>query len=461
MTTMKTLVTAALLLAAGCGLDGKAKNQCEVQTDCLAGYVCSNGMCIEEADQPDAPPSCTPITCGANQCEVIDDGCGGTVDCGACSGTGVCGLETPNECATPDMCVPESSGTLCAAQALTECGTTTVVDRCGATRNLDCGACTGNEQCGTWSHGLCDEIVCSAAGWCRVLGGSLAEDRHIRDLWANPTGELLAVGATSSDGRMLRFDGSEWKIEAQGAHDLRGVVELGSSRFAVTVGGKILKTASGAFTEVDSTSYAWTAVHAVSSADIWTAGQAGSGSGARAAVRHFDGSTWTTTTLGGTFDIGWYLTGITAAASNKVWAVGASVGNGSITDTPGGLVAAYDGVSWTVDRTLPSAQYLRAVWAQSATSVWAVGDAGTILYFNGTDWTQQASGVTQQLLAVAGAGDTVWAAGAGGVILKKVGSGAWTVQASGTSRAIYALWARSTTDVWAGGEAGLLLHYEP
>jgi len=35
------------------------------------------------------------------------------------------------------------------------------------------------------------------------------------------------------------------------------------------------------------------------------------------------------------------------------------------------------------------------------------------------------------------------------------------VQASGTSRAIYALWARSTTDVWAGGEAGLLLHYEP
>ena len=74
----------------------------------------------------------------------------------------VCGLDAPNECGIPDMCVPESTATLCAAQALTECGTASVVDRCGATRNLDCGACSGSEQCGTWSHGLCDEIVCTA-----------------------------------------------------------------------------------------------------------------------------------------------------------------------------------------------------------------------------------------------------------------------------------------------------------
>ena len=47
--------------------------------------------------------SCTPTGCGAANCGVVADGCGGvTASCGTCSGGQICGAGgTPNVCATP------------------------------------------------------------------------------------------------------------------------------------------------------------------------------------------------------------------------------------------------------------------------------------------------------------------------------------------------------------------------
>jgi hypothetical protein len=209
------------------------------------------------------------------------------------------------------------------------------------------------------------------------------------------------------------------------------------------------------------TNKTWTSMHAISATDLWVVGQWGSGSGARASARHFDGGTWTDVSFGSTFDLGWHLLAVSAAASNNVWAVGAAVGNGTMADLPTPLVAFYNGISWTTDRTLPTSNYLRAVWAAAPNDVWAVGDSGAIIHFDGNDWTSSPSGVTQHLYAITGAGNTLWAAGTGGVILRKVGSGSWTTEVSGTSRTIHSLWATSAGDVWAGGDQGLLLRYRP
>jgi hypothetical protein len=57
-------------------------------------------------------------------------------------------------------------------------------------------------------------------------------------------------------------------------------------------------------------------------------------------------------------------------------------------------------------------------------------------------------------------GGVVSAAGANGTILKRVGS-SWVPQQSGTTRTIRALWASTASDIWAGGDSGLLLHYQP
>jgi hypothetical protein len=452
--TYRTLIMSLLLI--GCGLDSQTKNHCAVQADCLDGFVCTaTGTC--ELDP--GMTTCTPATCAADQCGTFDDGCGGTMECGCtlpkvCAGDGV-----PNQCAVPtDQCIGESDATLCMAASLLECGTTTVVDHCGTSRNLDCGTCTSG-VCGAMSYGLCDEIVCTASGWCRALGGSLADDLDVRDLWGNGS-EVWAAASSSTSGRLLHFDGTRWITHANGTYPVRAGAGSGAALWLASEDGALLSVTGSTMVAAATTSRTWSSMHAISPTDIWVVGQWGSGSGAYAKARHFDGSVWSDVSYGGAFDSGWYLNSVHAASSTAVWAVGAAVGNGSITDLPAGpLIASYNGTSWTIDRTLPNQRYLRGVHAVAANNVWAVGDFGTIFHFDGSDWSLVASGVTQHLFAITGVGNTLWAAGTNGTILRKIGTGNWTVEQSGTTRTIFALWATSTSDVWAGGEDGLLLRY--
>ncbi len=124
----------------------------------------------------------------------------------------------------------------------------------------------------------------------------------------------------------------------------------------------------------------------------------------------------------------------------------------------------FDGQSWTLTWGQPcdNCGYLaRAVWTGSAGSAIAVGDAGTILRFDGASWKAEPSGTTVRLSAIWGAGASgpVFAVGGAGTILVNNGSG-WTVQTSGTTQPLNAVWGTSGNDVWAVGGAGTILHYD-
>src|SRR6187399_699981 len=94
---MARLVIIAVLAA--CNLGTQDKNECVTQSDCLDGFVCSAAGVCEE------PMQCTPVTCAANQCNKIDDGCGGKLDCGGCPSGQECGLIEANQCAVlPPHC---------------------------------------------------------------------------------------------------------------------------------------------------------------------------------------------------------------------------------------------------------------------------------------------------------------------------------------------------------------------
>src|ERR1019366_1725930 len=47
--------------------------------------------------------ACTPTTCAAQgfDCGVNSDGCGGTIDCGTCSGGNLCGVGGFSKCGNP------------------------------------------------------------------------------------------------------------------------------------------------------------------------------------------------------------------------------------------------------------------------------------------------------------------------------------------------------------------------
>ena len=116
---------------------------------------------------------------------------------------------------------------------------------------------------------------------------------------------------------------------------------------------------------------------------------------------------------------------------------------------------------WCWQNPLPQGNALGDIWGSDANNVWAVGDRGAIVKWNGTAWAAQASGSASPLLGIWGSDtNNVWAVGAGGTILKWNGT-AWAAQASGSSSLHYGIWGIDTNNVWAVGYGGTILNFFP
>jgi len=102
---------------------------------------------------------------------------------------------------------------------------------------------------------------------------------------------------------------------------------------------------------------------------------------------------------------------------------------------------------------------LNGVWGSSSSDVFAVGDGGTILHYNGDSWSSMASGTTHRLYDVwSSSSSDVFAVGDGGIILHYNGT-AWSSMSSGTTYHLHDVWGGSASDVFAVGDYGTILHY--
>jgi hypothetical protein len=123
-----------------------------------------------------------------------------------------------------------------------------------------------------------------------------------------------------------------------------------------------------------------------------------------------------------------------------------------------GAITRYDGFRWA-KMDSPSAGDLRAVWLQSATEGWAVGAYNTLRLQNGT-WTSTFGNASRNLYGVYGfAANDVWAVGASGTILRYDGLN-WNLVNSGTNLGLRAVWGAAPDDVWMVGEGGIVLHWD-
>jgi hypothetical protein len=123
-----------------------------------------------------------------------------------------------------------------------------------------------------------------------------------------------------------------------------------------------------------------------------------------------------------------------------------------------------DPIVWLLE-DVPTRENLFGVWGRSATEVWAVGDRGTILFYNGLVWTAEVSPVRVTLTAVDGSIDPdgpIFAVGWDGTVLERRPTGEW-IQVGPTPPVpehLFGVSVGSTKSALVVGEGGRVLGWD-
>jgi hypothetical protein len=332
-------------------------------------------------------------------------------------------------------------------------------------------------------------------------------------------GNALAVG---SAGKVLAWDGTSWRapsFNVAGAPDLYDVWGSDPAHtFVVGDHGTLLRY-DGTNVKAMNTGFAGTEVRALwgtADHDVWAFTADGH-------ARHFDGSSWTDSTLPSvgyaaagragndlwvgtdsgrvlrydgskwtavvTSDTKYPITGVFIAAPDRVVTVSAS------------SVQFWDGTRFTVAYSPPLSHYLFSVWGSGPNDLWVGGDSCTYYhYYKDTSWTTGTlPGCSGAILSIHGTGpsdvylaeDTTsqiyhydgtrvtaiatGGAGSGHVVMSTptktffgtyggeifTGSGTTFTSTVKTSGGISTFANLGGSRVWAGGEGGNILSYWP
>jgi hypothetical protein len=152
------------------------------------------------------------------------------------------------------------------------------------------------------------------------------------------------------------------------------------------------------------------------------------------------------------------------SSAANVWAVGEKGELLRWNGTAWGLQR-YDGTSVTTQPLtsydVPARSYtLRGVWGSSASDVYAVGDSGVVLRYNGTSWSRMTTGTTVQLNHVWGTSSTnVYAATSTGRLLRYNGTSWSFVTGLNAPGALWSVWGTSSTNIYAVGDGGIVYRY--
>jgi serine/threonine protein kinase len=106
-------------------------------------------------------------------------------------------------------------------------------------------------------------------------------------------------------------------------------------------------------------------------------------------------------------------------------------------------------------------QNLQDVWGAGLNNLWAIGKSGTLLRWNGVAWKDAGANINKDyyLNAIWGSGaDDIWTVGKSGVILHWNGI-SWTEVPSGSSQALKDVWGTGKNDAFIVAESGVILHW--
>jgi hypothetical protein len=142
------------------------------------------------------------------------------------------------------------------------------------------------------------------------------------------------------------------------------------------------------------------------------------------------------------------IKGVDGVSPNDVWAVG-----------PSGTVIHWNGSNWSSSSS-STVRTLKGIDMVTSTNGFAVGAAGAIIKWNGTIWSSVTSPTTSQLNGISlDSATDGFAVGGGGTIIKWDGAN-WTLyNSSPTTNDLNGVYMVSATSGWAVGASGKILRW--
>ena len=257
----------------------------------------------------------------------------------------------------------------------------------------------------------------------------------LRAVWGSDATHIWAVG---DNGTVIFGNGTTWVTDTSNTtQGLTGVWgDAANDIYAVGGNGTIIHL-TNANTDgkwsvmLSGSTSALAAIGGSAATDIWAVGGNGT-------TLHYNGSVWLT--IGP--NTGMPLTGVTTGSSSAIWAVGAQ-----------GSLLSSTGSAWQV--SMQSGLTYYSVWASSATDVY-VSSLGTVLHYNGSQWTNA-------YVSPADSMDCIWGAGPLPQLVYTVGengnvgvltAGIWTT--TNYDIPIYTVWGPNTAIVYGGAAEGII-----
>ena len=269
-------------------------------------------------------------------------------------------------------------------------------------------------------------------------------DENLTHIWGSDKDNIYAVG---ENGSIIHYDGVQWSSESSPVtstlNAIWGVDE--TAVFAVGYSGVMLQKENAEWQALTRQSANLNAIAGTDINHMVSVGDNG-------IMLSFDGSQWTQTA---SYLTAWsqmtditQMTAIWGLSDICIFASGYAQGNS--------VIFQYNGQQW--DRQTLADNRITDIWGSDDTNVFAVGENGQILYYNGQIWSTHESGIENKLNAVWGSSSSdVFAVGNDGIL--HYDGTSWTQMDSEQSVLLNDIWGRSSQDVYAVGANGVILHY--
>jgi hypothetical protein len=259
-------------------------------------------------------------------------------------------------------------------------------------------------------------------------------DLRLRGVWGSSPNNLFAVGFDffAPVGRAFHYDGTDWTEIPAFASDAEALsfesIWGSSAQDIFAVGGafdgdfdlSLIYHFDGAQWQrmpvPGPVSPSLADVWGSAPDDVYAVGQDEQTEPGTGVVLHFDGATWSPVLE----QVGLSLEGVWGSSATDVFVVGSLLDLAGDDFPATSAIWHYDGHAWSPMRPPSDAGMLKEVWGSSASDVYAVGQAGQVLHYDGSVWTASTQ-TDDTLLGIWGFGPgDVYAVGNGGRIIHGV-----------------------------------------